>query len=118
MRKETLATGGGIGASLLIASCCLAPTLFVLFGLSVGGLAALASLEPYRPLFIAAGGLSLLYAGSRLRAGGGESGGAECSDPSCAPEEPGRRRTRRLLVLAVVLYAAAIAYPYVVAACL
>lgn len=116
MRKETLAAGGGIGASLLIASCCLAPTLFVLFGASVGGLASLASLEPYRPIFIAAGGLSLLYAGWRLRAGGAPSGEAGSCDASCAPEGRARRRTRRLLVFAVALYAVAIAYPYVVAA--
>jgi mercuric ion transport protein len=113
MRKETFATGGGIGASLLIASCCLAPTLFLLFGVSVGGLAALASLEPWRPLFIAVGGLSLLYAGWRLRVGAGPSGKAECAGASCATHP--RRRTGRLLVFAVVLYSVAIAYPYVVA---
>jgi mercuric ion transport protein len=116
MRKETLAAGGGIGASLLIASCCLAPTLFLLFGVSVGGLATFASLEPYRPIFIAVGGLSLLYAGWRLRAGRDHSGEAECPDASCAPEGLARCRTRRLLVFAVALYAVAIAYPYVVAA--
>ena len=42
MRKEMLATGGAIGASLAIASCCVAPTLFLLFGVSVGSLGLLA----------------------------------------------------------------------------
>jgi mercuric ion transport protein len=116
MRKETLAAGSGIGASLLVASCCLAPTLFLLFGASVGGLAALASLEPYRPLFIALGGLSLLYAGWRLHAGESRSDDTACPEAGCAPEAPARRRTRRLFVFAVILYGAAIAYPYVVAA--
>ena len=38
--------GGAIGASLLIASCCFDPTLVAL-GVSIAGLAHLASLEPY-----------------------------------------------------------------------
>ena len=63
--NETLATGGEIGASLLIASCCVAPTLFLLFGISAGGLGMLAVLEPYRPIFMALGGAALAYAGWR-----------------------------------------------------
>ena len=36
MRKETLATSGVLGLSVLIASCCIGSTLFLLFGVSVG----------------------------------------------------------------------------------
>jgi mercuric ion transport protein len=56
MRRETLAAGGAIGAAVLIASCCLAPTLFLLLGVSVGALSTASALEPYRPIFIAFGG--------------------------------------------------------------
>lgn len=52
--KEVLATTGVIGAALLAASCCLAPALFILFGISAAGLTKLGALEPYRPFFIAA----------------------------------------------------------------
>jgi mercuric ion transport protein len=115
MKKESVATGGAIGASLLVASCCLAPAVFLLFGVSVGALGILTSLEPYRPLFIALGGAALVYAAWRAwRPDAAEA----CTDGSCAPNSPGRRRTRRLLVLAMVLYGLAISYPYVLQALL
>jgi len=51
----------GIFASLLAGSCCIAPTLFVLFGISAGGLGFLTVLEPYRPLFLAVGYIAVAY---------------------------------------------------------
>lgn len=59
MKKEDLAVGGAIGASLLIGACCLGPALFLLFGVSIGALGILASLEPYRPFFVVLGGGTL-----------------------------------------------------------
>ena len=41
MKRETRATGGLIGVSLLIASCCIGPTLVLLFGVSIGALGTL-----------------------------------------------------------------------------
>ncbi len=115
--KETLATGGAIGASLLIASCCVAPTLFLLFGISAGGLGMLAVLEPYRPIFMALGGAALAYAGWRSFRRTPAAEGSE-SEGDCAPDSAPRRRTRRLFVAALALYLLAIAYPTVLGALL
>ena len=111
-RREKLALGGVLGLSALIASCCLGPALFLLFGVSVGALGALSALEPLRPLLIAAGGALLAWAGWRLHRPAAAAAGA-CSDEACAPEAPGPRRLRRFYWLTVALYATAVAYPYV-----
>ncbi len=119
MEKEDLAVGGAFGASLLIGACCVAPAMFLLFGVSIGGLGMLSRLEPYRPIFIAAGGAALLYAAWRAwRPAPPEAPAPECADGTCAPGSPRRRRTRQLVTSAVILYALAIAYPYAIAALL
>ena len=116
MRKETLATGGAIGFSVLIASCCIAPTLFLLFGVSIGALGALSSLEPYQPYFVGAGVLALSFAGHQIfRSVEIE---AACEDDACAPDSQSRRVTRRFFFLAVALFVGASAYPYVLTALL
>ncbi len=66
MKKETLATGGVLGLSFLIASCCIGPTLFLMLGVSVGALGVFSVLEPYQPYFIGAGVLALGFAGHRI----------------------------------------------------
>jgi len=118
MKKEDLALGGAFGASLLIASCCLAPALFLLFGVSVSALGALSSLEPYRPIFMIVGGSALLYASWRAWRPAPVDTTEACADESCAPDSMRRRRTRQLVTFAVILYGLAIAYPYVIAALL
>ena len=52
MRKEVVSSLGSLVPSFLVSTCCLGPTLYVLFGVSVGGLSVFAPLEPYRPVFI------------------------------------------------------------------
>ena len=60
MRETFGGIVGGI-ASLLAASCCIAPTLFVVFGVSVGGLSSLRVLEPYKLIFLLVGYLAVGY---------------------------------------------------------
>ena len=116
MKKETLATGGALGLSVLVASCCIGPTLFLLFGVSVGALSVFSVLEPYQPIFIGTGGAALAFAGYRIfRA---SPAGENCADDTCAPDAPSRRFTRRFFVVAVVFFVVAAAYPYVLNALL
>jgi mercuric ion transport protein len=115
MKWETLATGGVLGLSVLIASCCLGPALFLLLGVSLGALGPLSVFEPVRPYLIAVGGGLLLYAGARIYRTQGVAE-AECADEACAPGSPGRRLSRRLFWVASGLYAVAVAYPTLVAA--
>lgn len=116
MKRETLATGGVLGLSVLIASCCLGPALFLLFGVSVGALGALSVFEPVRPYLIGVGGALLLYAGWRIHRPAPAGEEAECADEACASRSPARRLSRRLFWVASGTYVIAVAYPTVVAA--
>jgi mercuric ion transport protein len=66
MRKEAVSILGSLVPSFLVSTCCLGPTLYVLFGVSMGGLSVFAPLEPYRPLFMLAAAGLLGYAFHRL----------------------------------------------------
>ena len=62
LNKETFSGAIGTIAALLGASCCIAPTLFVIFGVSLGGLGGtLSKLEPYRWYFLAVGYVAVGY---------------------------------------------------------
>ena len=54
MRKELVSSLGSLIPSFLVSTCCLGPTLYVFFGVSVGGLSSFTPLEPYRPVFMLA----------------------------------------------------------------
>jgi mercuric ion transport protein len=115
MNKESLATGGGIAASFLIGSCCIVPTLFLVFGASVGSLGVLSALEPFQPIFIVVGFVALSYAGLRIFR---ESPDPECDSKSCDPKSRNRRRLRRIFPVAVLFFVVAISYPYILNALL
>ena len=118
MEKEDLAVGGAFGASLLIGACCVAPALFLVFGVSIGGLGMLTRLEPYRPIFMSVGGASLLYAAWRAWRPAPTGSSETCVDEGCAPGSTRRRRSRQMVTVAAILYGLAIAYPYAIAALL
>ncbi len=60
--KETITGALGTIAALLGASCCIAPTLFVIFGVSLGSFGGtLSALEPYRWYFLAVGYVAVGY---------------------------------------------------------
>ena len=58
-RTRWFAAGGMISA-LLVSSCCIAPLVFVLLGVSGAWIGSLTALEPYRAYFAAA---ALLFIG-------------------------------------------------------
>ena len=116
MNRERIATGGAIGLSFLVASCCLGPTLFLLFGISAGALGALSVLEPYRPIFVVSGVAFLALGGTRIFRSAGPA--VECGDDACAPDARSGRVTRGLFYVAAALLVVATAYPYVLNALL
>lgn len=58
-RSAVWILSGALGAALLSASCCLVPTLFMVFGISFAGILNVAAIEPYRWLFTASAVLML-----------------------------------------------------------
>ena len=59
MKTEKLSGAGIIIASLLAASCCIGPAIFVVFGTSVGFMGSLSFFEPFRPYFLAVAAIML-----------------------------------------------------------
>lgn len=59
--RETVSSLLGLVASFLSASCCITPTLFVIFGVSTGSLSFLNLFEPYRFYFLAIGYIAVGY---------------------------------------------------------
>ena len=53
--RARLAAAGTLASAGLVASHCLGPILFLVFGTTFGALSALTALERYQPCFIAAG---------------------------------------------------------------
>ena len=99
---------GGL-AAVLASTCCLGPLLLVALGLSGAWIGNLTRLEPYRPFFIAAAFLALLFAGRRIFR----------PAQACGPEEicavPRTRKIYKVLFVTVsVLVLIALVFPYVV----
>lgn len=62
--REPLAAAGI--AALLASACCLGPLVLVTLGVSGAWISNLASLEPYRPLFIGVALVTMFFAGRRI----------------------------------------------------
>src|SRR3990167_2128533 len=56
---------GGL-AAILASTCCLGPLLLVALGFSGAWIGNLTALEPYRPLFIGASLVAMVFAGRRI----------------------------------------------------
>lgn len=56
------ALAAGAFAAILASTCCLGPLLLVSLGISGAWIANLTALEPYRPLFIGAALVAILFA--------------------------------------------------------
>ncbi len=106
--KDHLATAGTLASAALIASCCVGPVLFLVFGTTIGALSSLSILEPYRAYFMSAGfgfwgyGFYRLYIRKPVTLGG-----AACAQ---ACERPSSR-ARALLWVGFAVLLLAIALP-------
>lgn len=104
--KGLLSSVGSLIPSFFVSTCCLGPTVYVLFGVSVGGLSVFAPLEPYRPVFMVVAVALLGYAFCHLYV----------QPPAFACVENGRSslRTHRLLFwVASIVFLVAALYPLV-----
>ncbi len=61
VKGGNLSSFGTIGVSLLAASCCIGPVIFIIFGTSVGFFSKFAILSPYRPYLLGAAFIMLGY---------------------------------------------------------
>ncbi len=107
--REFLSSTAGILFSFLASSCCIAPTLFVVFGVSVSGLGFLSSLEPYRKLLLIGGYLSVIYSLYRFY--------FKKSSIECACDEPSlaKKIGKVFAWVSLLLLIIASFYPYILA---
>ncbi|OAQ20864.1 mercuric transporter MerT family protein [Thermosulfurimonas dismutans] len=118
MRDTISGLLGGI-ASLLAASCCVVPTIFVVFGVSISGLEFLTKLEPYRPYFLLIGYAAIAFSFYRiyhLRNWFKEKI-LKKQVFRCACEEPGwaSRVSKVITWAALILLIVATVYPWMIA---
>ena len=99
---------GGL-AALLASTCCLGPLVLVALGVSGAWIGNLTALEPYRPLFIGAALVALVFAYSRIfRPAQDCKPGEVCAIPRV------RASYKLLFWIVAVLVLIALAFPYVV----
>jgi mercuric ion transport protein len=104
--REAIGSAVGLLASFLAGSCCIAPTLFVIFGVSAGSLSRLSVLEPYRWHFLTVGYMSVAYSLYRLY---------KKRKVECACEEPSwiKKLSKGLAWISLLLLIVVTFYPYV-----
>lgn len=105
-RARGVLLGGGL-AAILASTCCLGPLVLLALGFSGAWIGNLTVLEPYRPLFIGAALVALLFAYRRIFR----------PPPACEPGEacviPQVRTTYRLLFwIVVMVVVVALGFPY------
>jgi mercuric ion transport protein len=105
--RENIALAAGGLSALLASACCLGPLLLVSVGLGGAWVGNLSALEPYRPVFIGAALVAMVFAYRRIYQPVAE----------CAPDEvcarPQTRRAYKLLFWTVSgLVLLALGFPY------
>lgn len=104
--KSTLAIGGL--AAILASACCLGPLILVSIGLSGAWIGQLTRLEPFRPLFLAASLIALVFACRRIyRPVTACQPGEVCAIPTV------RRAYKLVFWIVVALALIAFGFPYV-----
>lgn len=104
--RTALVTGGV--AALVASACCLGPLVLVGLGISGAWIGNLTALEPYRPLFLGAALLAMLFAYRGIfRAA------AECKPGDVCAVPQVRRAYRIVFWIVAALVLIALAFPYV-----
>ncbi len=97
MKKESISSFGTILASLLAASSCIGPVLFIVFGTSVGFLGKLSFMMPLKPYLLAAAFLMLGYSFRKLYLKK-----TDCTDSACVEDPRARKIARGIFWIAFV----------------
>jgi len=98
---------GGL-AAILASTCCLGPLILVAFGLSGAWIGNLTVLEPYRPLFIGAALVAMVFAYRRIFRP------ARACEPGEVCAVPKARTTYKVIFWVVAaLVLVALAFPYI-----
>lgn len=106
-RESAALAAGGLSA-VLASACCLVPLILVSLGLGGAWVSNLTALEPYRPIFIGAALVALLFAWRQIwRPAAACKPGAVCATP-------GTRRTYKAIFWVVAgLVLVGTTFPYV-----
>jgi mercuric ion transport protein len=104
--RAALAAGGL--AAILASTCCVGPLVLVMLGVSGAWIGNLTTLEPFRPVFVAAALVALALAWRRIyRPAAACKPGEVCAIPQV------RRGYRVMFWIVAALVAVAIGFPYV-----
>ena len=107
---RVLLSVGGIVAALAAASCCVAPFVLFVAGVSGAWIANLTALKPYQPIFV---GLTLACLGAGYYAVYRKPRAAECVEGSYCANPVSDRIAKVGLWTASVLIVVALGFPYV-----
>ncbi|WP_026337683.1 mercuric transporter MerT family protein [Saccharophagus degradans] len=101
----------GLGAAIGASLCCAGPLILLSLGVSGAWIANLASLEPYRPLFVAAVFALFGWAGWQLfKTDSPGSGDCKPGEACATPETQRNRKT--LFVVSLIAAIGFVASPY------
>lgn len=104
--KGVLAVGGL--AALIASVCCLGPLVLVSIGLGGAWIGNLTRLEPFRPIFIGAALVAMVFAYRRIYRPA-----AECRPGEVCALPAGRRAQRIIFWIVAALVLIALGFPYV-----
>lgn len=97
---------GGL-AALVASACCIGPLVLITVGVSGAWIGNLTALEPFRPLFIGAAAIALIFAYRRIF----RPVEACASEEVCAPPQA-RTIYKALFWVVTALVVAALVFPY------
>lgn len=114
MKRDLLGSIGSLIPSFLIGSCCLGPTIFIIFGVSFGSLGYFATFEKYKLIFIIFALLFLGYSFYQLYLlKNSEVNG--CKDGSCNVKGYSTKKVNKVIFwISSTIFFISMVYPYLI----
>jgi len=101
---------GGAVAAIAASLCCIGPLVLVMLGVGGAWVANLAVLEPFRPYFLGAAIIALIFAWKKIYRG---PAAAACTPGSLCAMPQTNRVYKVLFWVVAALVALALAFPYI-----